>query len=345
MFFTPCRKTQQSTKRKHHDVSPSSSSAIDNRGMFGVVGDYYDDDVDEDDGLSEYLDDNTGEKDQLFSGNLSSGAMKDLLTSYSTMTNKTNHVGEPMNENLAKWLNVWWRQNYSPQDAKKLSEMVERPENCDALLPVRINAEVYFDLAKKTLKMDACTKYIEAMLCKGAQPLAEVWNEAVVKECAIKDVKKTKEDVMATLEDGTYINLSKWREAIQTSLRLLGFVNFELIQRRKLGLKKFLHRDYQKLTGLTNEVTNFLFGNNLEQKLNSIFKCSKVTKRITPGFSTGFPTRGRGWGKKSQAFLDRRPAQQKQGDKPVQPLMGQEYQPVRQNKFPPKQQGQNKPRK
>ena len=213
--------------------------------------------------------------------------------------------------------------------------MVEHPANCSALLPVRINAEVYFDLSKKTLKMDAHTKYMESLLCKGAQPLADIWDEAVVKECAVKDTKKSKEDIMATLEDGSYINLSKWHEALQTSLRLLGFINFELIQHRKLGLKKFLHKDYQKLTGRNTEVTNFIFGDNLEQKINTIFKCSKMTKRIQSGFPSN-----RGCGCKS-SFLDHK----KQGvghgcsqaSKAVPSLMSQDIQPVKQQKFPSKQ--------
>ena len=77
--------------------------------MFGMVNPSFKDDDEDDDDLNDYISDDVDEeKDQLLGSAVPTAgpALKELLSSYSSMSNKSDRIGPDMNDNLAKWLHT-----------------------------------------------------------------------------------------------------------------------------------------------------------------------------------------------------------------------------------------------
>ena len=98
----------------------------------------------------------------------------DLPDRYGTTGPKKSgdKVGPPLQDGIPELLNTIFRSIYSQKEIKEALESIERPENCDALKPVRINKEIYSRMTEKERKKDEPLKYISNAIAKAAQPLA-----------------------------------------------------------------------------------------------------------------------------------------------------------------------------
>ena len=121
-----------------------------------------------------------------------------------------------------------------------------RPKNCDSLKTVEINSEIKLNKQEKI--NDQHLKWICNDLAKGAQPLASAWAQLLRLEYAIQvkenpdlnfnnlEIDFTPADALVPLDDDHDINLSEIVCHMKLSLKMMGFLHVQAIQKRRIDL-------------------------------------------------------------------------------------------------------------
>ena len=107
--------------------------------------------------------------------------MDDIAAEYETTKPRVleDATTDPMPQQLATTLEMWmWKCNNS-DEIKKVQEKAYCCSNADALIPLRIEEEIFHALAPKGKALDARYRFIQNAFMKGCQPIANAWQKVI----------------------------------------------------------------------------------------------------------------------------------------------------------------------
>ena len=159
----------------------------------------------------------------------------------------------------------------SKEHMKTACEEVKRPENCTSLSNARVDELIWNRLQANTRSLDCRFQEVQLYLLKGVTVIVKQLNELLEKDVDPKDIIK---------------NLMK-------SIEFFSHSNYELNVRRRECLKKDIDSEtYLGLFSQSVPINEYLFGGELQKRLDEIEKSNKVVNKVVPGkFKRGF---GRG---------------------------------------------------
>lgn len=185
--------------------------------------------------------------------------MDELLEFY----NDSEETSAAVEDSLAKSVNSSLRTQIPDSKFKEMKEKYKRPENCQNLMIPPVNEEVWAEkhpkinaIRSRDLKLQKILGY----MIKGMTPIIETTNEIL--KAAMKK---------ATFEPTK--NLRKTTDGI----RMLAASYTQLNQYRKDNFKPVLTGKFKKLAYSSNLVTDKLFGDDLQKKIEDIQKSRKIS--------------------------------------------------------------------
>ena len=208
-----------------------------------------------------------------------------------------DHMAPPVTDLLATTIDQWGLNVPNKNDIKLAFEQCKIPNNVRCLAPIRINDIIYQRLPFKAKELDRQAKNQSAYYTRAMRPLAFIWQCFVKAEAwAIKN----KRDPPMLKMQGENITIRNLTACLSASMKLLCFHRALNLQKRKSLLRQHLDPKYFSLASANNVVTEFLFGDNLEQKVSDIFKVSQAARSnrfqaVRPRFrnSGGYHLQGR----------------------------------------------------
>ena len=174
-----------------------------------------------------------------------------MLSEISQDFDKEEDLGPNINQQLADIINKRWSTKLNEAKIKEKMEKYFQPANCDKL-------------DNKTKHHDLCSTSIQKSMAKVGAILA-LSTETLVQ---MRQKKLPEVDKLVKLNTDV--------------LALLGHTSCELSMRRCDAIKPNLHKDYSSLCAPHVPVTSFLFGDNLQTRLNDICALNKISKTTVP---------------------------------------------------------------
>ncbi len=187
-----------------------------------------------------------------------------LLSEISQDFDKEEDLGPNINQQLADIINKRWSTKLNEVKIKEKMEKYFQPANCDKLIVPCVNAEIWDKLDNKTKHHDLRSASIQKSMAKVGAILA-LSTETLVQ---MRQKKLPEVDKLVKLNTD--------------ALALLGHTSCELSMRRRDAIKPNLHKDYSSLCAPHVPVTSFLFGDNLQTRLNDIRASNKISKTTVP---------------------------------------------------------------
>ena len=86
---------------------------------------------------------------------------------------------DPMPQPLADTLETWFWKRYNTEEIKKAQEKAHRCNNATALIPLKMEEEVFHALDARGKTIDARYRFIQNAMMKGCQPIANVWQKII----------------------------------------------------------------------------------------------------------------------------------------------------------------------
>ena len=173
-------------------------------------------------------------------------------------------------------------------------KLYDRPENCTALLTVKVNPPIWDKLKSETRSNDLKFQKVQTALNKSLIAMVQV-TDALTKSLAAsekKDLPST-EDMIRKLTD---------------AVAFVSQANHDIYAKRRESIKPELHQDYRPLCSPSNPVTEWLFGDDLSKKVKDMTEVNKVGQRVSHSrqFDKSRYNAPRGGRQGQKHFFDRR---------------------------------------
>ena len=201
-----------------------------------------------------------------------SGSSPSLINKLSKALQLTEHVGPPIDEELASLVDKIMREKGNEEKITELKKQFERPENCSTLSETKVNQGVWNNLDESARSTDLKFQKVQKSLIKGTI--------AVVSEVNKLLADSEKEGTVRALMDGVL---------------LLANANQELNFRRRELMRPQLNSNFRHLCNPSNPVTTELFGDDLPKAVKDISDTNRLNKE---GSQNRFPKGNRqnaGW--------------------------------------------------
>ena len=146
-------------------------------------------------------------------------------------------------------------------------KLYDRPENCTALLTVKVNPPIWDKLKSETRSNDLKFQKVQTALSKSLIAMVQV-TDALTKSLAAsekKDLPST-EDMIRKLTDVVVFVFQ---------------ANHDIYAKRRESTKPELHQDYRPLCSPSNPVTEWLSGDDLSKKVKDMTEVNKVGQRVS----------------------------------------------------------------
>eukprot|EP00105_Crassostrea_gigas_P034950 XP_019919098.1 PREDICTED: uncharacterized protein LOC109617440 [Crassostrea gigas] len=186
---------------------------------------------------------------------------------------------KPIDDELANLVTDWFREGIEEERYGELLKVINRPENCPALVTVKTNQMVWDFLSPMTKSSDKKMQNIQTSLVKGACALTKL--TYLLGKCDNPEIL----DLLGNAME---------------SLALLGHANRQLCMLRRELMKPDMKGEYTHLCSHNLKYTDYLFGDDVPKTVKDITDCSKISNKIGLGFRGGFrgrSTRGRARGR------------------------------------------------
>lgn len=185
-------------------------------------------------------------------------------------------VGDNLkSEQLAKLVNKMFRCKLSEKNLKDRLDRQERPANCEAAKPPKVNPGIWRRLREFTKKRDLQFYKIQQALIKGILPVARIADKLMVAKSA--NAEECQEMKKLGLE----------------AMSLLTHASYEINMQRRLLLKPDIGREYSALCSSQLPFTDLLFGDDLQKHLKDIGDQNKIGAKITPAHKGTRPYPGK----------------------------------------------------
>ena len=213
-------------------------------------------------------------------------AMDRLLGDWQTEADTTEHLGPDIPKHLVSILNAWFRNPQEKDTLTKVLQRAARPANAACLNPPKVNDEIAAILGRYGFAADNKLKSVQYYLSKACHPLMYVWNQLYLLHYIQDEQNKNNpnydnhEDTLLMAPDGGEVNLTQLLSNMGDSIRILGKVHFDISLKRRHTMASRLNPVYKDLLGKKTEVTDFLFGDNLEAHTSKIETFSKLGAKL-----------------------------------------------------------------
>ena len=159
------------------------------------------------------------------------------------------------------------------ENAKEMCEEVKRPQNCNSLSTTKVDELIWSRLQPTSRSLDIKFQEIQNYLVKGVTIMVKLTNDLIMDK-NVSTEKMVKESMKA--------------------VELITFANYELNVRRRECLKGDI--DNEKYLGLFSQsvpMNEFLFGGEINKRLEDIEKANKVVDRVIRSKNFSHTPRGR----------------------------------------------------
>lgn len=175
-------------------------------------------------------------------------------------------TGQSIKPELADVANKRWAKRLGPEKLKALFEKYKRPENCGAITEVRVNPEIWAQLAPPKRKADL--------------QLANI--QQIVRKLLFANLQLTN-SLMGTVQQvDTKLVLA---QAID-SVALLGHVNHNLSQQRRDHIRPALRAEYVSICSSSTDTSDskYLFGDDLPKRLREAKESCRIGSTVAHSF-------------------------------------------------------------
>ena len=186
-----------------------------------------------------------------------------------------DHLAPPVSALLASTIGNWCLQVPTKDVIKQAFEQCKVPSNVIALSPIKINDIIYHRLPQKAREHDKIVRNQASYYIRAMGPLTYVWNVLIKAEAWALKNKSPRPCIKIQDES---VSLRDLIACVSASVKLLSLNVSLYLQRRKSALRPHLDPKYHTLAGPSNQITKFLFGDNLEQKVSDIFKIAQAAR-------------------------------------------------------------------
>ena len=157
-------------------------------------------------------------------------------------------VGENLkSEQLTKLVNKMFRCKLSEKTLKERLEKQERPANCEAAKPPKVNPGIWRRLREFAKKRDLQFYKIQQALTKGILPLVRIVDQLMLAKSL------TEQECQSTRKLGL------------EAMSLLTHASYEINMQRRLLLKPDIGKEFSALCSSQLPFTDFLFGDDLQK--------------------------------------------------------------------------------
>ena len=175
--------------------------------------------------------------------------------------------GPGVAENLAKVVDKLLRTRLAEEKLKEKQNLYSRPKNCEAMVPTRVNSEIWQQLQPHTRSQDIRMQKVQNCLLKGLMPLTQLTNTLLQLPGSVPT--ESRESIVKQALD---------------SLTLIAQANAELNQRRREMIKPDLNQQFQQLCNDQVPITSWLFGDELAKTCQDITNTNRVSQKVSgPG--------------------------------------------------------------
>lgn len=191
-----------------------------------------------------------------------------LLDSIANDLNAKEHTDKDVSDKLAKLVTKRWSEKLT---ADKLSEKLKkysRPGNLQNLTVPRVNPDIWVNVNHTGKRADIRAANTQNIVSKVGSNLAKCTDSLLT----ARTKKQSKE-----------MNLEELIGSQTDALALLGHAQYELSMKRRDAIRTSLNKDYTGLCSRNVPVTSLLFGDDLQQQLNTIKASNKITQASASG--------------------------------------------------------------
>ena len=196
---------------------------------------------------------------------------------------------DPMPGPLASTLETWMWKKYNTDEIKKAQEKARRCSNATALIPLKIEEEVFYALDNKGKALDARYRFIQNALMKGCQPIANAWQKIITGITHMQRHRKD-DDPMISLTPDFFIDIMQIKAELDLGLQLLGMANSQLGFRRRFTLRRHIAPGYKRLCDDHHPMNQWMFGGNIKATIEDM---TRVNRMMADAQADNYRGRGR----------------------------------------------------
>ena len=205
-----------------------------------------------------------------------SGDEDELLSQLVKEYKSNDTVGASLkSEQLAKLVNKMFRCKLSEKNLKDRLDRQERPANCEAAKPPKVNPGIWRRLRDFSKKRDLQFYKIQQALIKGILPVARI------------------ADKLMTAKSANTEECQEMKKLGLEAMSLLTHSSYQINMQRQLFLKPDIGREYSPLCSSQLPFTELLFGDDLQKHLKDISDHNKIGAKITPAHKGTCPYAGK----------------------------------------------------
>ena len=218
--------------------------------------------------------------------------MDDITAQYETTKPQVleDATTDLMPQQLATTPQTWMWKRYKSNEIKKVQEKARRCSNADVLIPLKIEEEIFHALAPKGKALDARYRFIQNVLMKGYQPIANAWQKIITAITHLQRYRGKDNPFLAITQEFS-LDMLQIKAELDLSLRLLGMANSQLALRRHLTMRRHLAPGFKRLCDEHNPLNQWMFGGDIKSMIDDM---SKINKIMADAHS--YPGRGCGQG-------------------------------------------------
>ncbi|XP_028415993.1 uncharacterized protein LOC114539556 [Dendronephthya gigantea] len=172
-----------------------------------------------------------------------------------------------VHDQLATIVNNLARERLPDDTVATKYKLYDRPENCGALVPVKVNPPIWDKLKSETRSSDLRFQKIQTALNKSLIAMVQVT------DCLTNSLA-------ASAEKTNLPNTEDLVRKMMDAVAFATYANHELNNKRRECIKPELHQDFRPLCSTSNPVTTWLFGDDLSKQVKDMTEVNKVGQRV-----------------------------------------------------------------
>ncbi|XP_069102741.1 uncharacterized protein [Argopecten irradians] len=187
----------------------------------------------------------------------------DFLKDLDQQFSKDNTFSPKVHDGLAKIVNDGFKRQLDHKQRKEIFQKHLCPENCNSLVVPKINNNVLNTLKSSHRNRDSGLRLTQTYICGAMYPLIHLTNILTqgskgLPPTAVKDCLSLAHDTFRLLQ--------------------VGFS--DVTYRRRQALKPILHPDFKALCDSTEPPTQWLLGDDLENKIKELSDAQRISKKL-----------------------------------------------------------------
>ena len=207
----------------------------------------------------------------------------DIQRSLQEFFDDSDQCGPEIDPKLANCLSKAFHVKVADDKAKKLADLYHKPKNSENFHVPKTNDSVWSSVKRRTQDVDVKLQHIQSQQLKALFPLIRAFDKMLEGAKTGKGLKQEQN--------------SECIKLVQHSIQLSQMAFNELSYRRRYLIRGDLKHCYKQLCNDRNPITQFLLGDNVENKMKDIDVAKKLGHRITdnqrkPYYNNHHPTSG-----------------------------------------------------